>query len=682
VSPLVLGWAAAVALASPAAVRDCLDRLDPDCAERALRVDDPDDSSDPAVLRALAETRFHQGRYPEAHAAMKRAVELGDGDRWDDLALYERTMYATANWVEEARGRFAVRWRPGVDAILVDEAFRAIEGSDRHIAPLLGGSLPAVTRVELYPDGRSFSAASSLFREDVETTGVVGLAKWGRLLVTSPRALARGYGWQDTVAHEYVHLVVAHQTADRAPVWLQEAIAKYLEPRWREGVDAFALTVRQKGLLAEAIARDDLVSFEEMHPSLAKLPTAERAALAYAQLATLMQYCFQLGGDDVLVRTLPAVREGTDPRDALAAAAGAADFPTLLGQWKAWLVAQSLEGEVIDELPVVLDGGEDLDLDPVLAEREDLARFVKLGDLLREHGRPDAALVEYAKAVPEDEPPSPLLSNRLAQAHLALGHLLDARRLLEASLVDYPEFALSHKTLGQIQLRMGASIDAARSLRASLEISPFDPEARQELVTALQASGRAAEAAEQERLLAIRARGGDDVEREPIHTVVGEYEAPSNRAAREKSEAAREAWPGRPAPAWIGVEGLDGSPLRATDFAGKVLLVDFWATWCGPCKVMMPHLSAVQDANAGRVQVVGLSSETPSKIKAFLAQKPVSYVVGVDVEGRTNGAHGVDSLPTLFVIGRDGNVVDVIVGAGESATSRIDAAVKKALEAP
>jgi thiol-disulfide isomerase/thioredoxin len=675
-------FAAAVALADPAEVRECLDRLDPACAERVLLADGAETSTDPEVLHALAETRFYQGRYPEANEAMQRALAAGFDDRWDEGPLYERTLYATANWVEEVRGGFAVRWRPGIDVILVEEAFQAIEGSDRYVAPLLGGSLPAVTRVELYPDGRSFSAASSLFKEDVETTGVVGLAKWGRLLVTSPRALPRGYGWQDTVAHEFIHLVVAHQTGDRAPVWLQEAIAKYLEPRWREGTDAFELTVRQKGLLAEAIANDDLVSFEEMHPSLAKLPTAERAALAYAQLSTLMQYSFEQGGEGVLREALPRIRAGEDPRIALAAASGAPDFATHLANWKAWLVDKALEGRVIGELPTVLDGGEDIDLDPVLAGREDLARFVKLGDLLREHGRPDAALVEYAKAVPTDEPPSPLLSNRLAQTHLALGHLADARRLLQDSLADYPEFALTHKTLGQIQLRMGASVDAAISLRASLAISPFDPETRQELVAALKASGDAAGAAREERVLEIRARGGDDVVRVPIHTMSGEYAAPSNRADAEERQQAREERTGKPAPAWDGVEDLDGVALSETAFLGKVLLVDFWATWCGPCKLMMPHLSALQTANPDTVQVVGLSSEIPSKIKAFQAKTPVSYLLAVDVGGATNRAYGVDALPTLFVVGRDGRVVDVITGAGDAATARIDAAVKKALEAP
>ena len=293
--------------AVPDDVQRCLDRIDTDCAERALTARGAARSDDADILAGLAETRFFQGTYPEAFDTMKRAVDGGYEDRFDDLPLFERTLYATAGWVEEADGRFAVRFRPGLDAMLVGDAFGAMKGSDRYIAPLLGGSPPGISRVELYPDADSFIAASSLKREDVETTGVVGLAKWSRLLVTSPRVLPRGYPWQDTIAHEYIHLVVTHHTADRAPVWLQEAVAKYLDARWRDGTDRFRLSVRQQGLLAEALRKDDLVTFDEMHPSLAKLPTAERASLAYAQLATLMQYCFEVGGEEVLLRVLPKV---------------------------------------------------------------------------------------------------------------------------------------------------------------------------------------------------------------------------------------------------------------------------------------------------------------------------------------------------------------------------------------
>ncbi|MCB9687160.1 MAG: redoxin family protein [Alphaproteobacteria bacterium] len=673
---MIAAWLA-LAWGSPDDVAVCLDELDVDCAERALVAMNAENSSNPEVLAALAHTRFYDGRYPEALDAMRKAVDAGHEDRWEELALYERTTYATANWVEERRGRFAVRFRPGLDAMLIDEAFGAIQGSDEHIAPLLGGSPPGVSRLELYPDGRSFIAASSLTRDDVETTGVVGLAKWSRLLITSPRALPRGYPWQDTIGHEYIHLMVAHHTADRAPVWLQEAIAKYLDARWRDGKDRFRLSVRQQGLLADALAKDDLVTFEEMHPSLAKLPTAERASLAYAQLATLMQYCFEQGGEEVLLRTLPAVREGTDPRIALADAAGAPSFDALLDGWRAWIAQQPLVGKKLAELPTVLDGGDDTDLDPLLHERQDLARFVTLGDLLREHGETEAAIVEYTKAIPADEPPSPLLSNRLAQSHIALGQTDRARRELEETLKDYPEFALSHKTLGLLLAEQGQPARARDELLEAAAISPFDPETRSALVAVERGLGHEEAARAQEKLLTIRSRGGDDVERKPIHTVTGDYELPRTEA---RVQAAVSESVGEDARPWAQVVGLDGQPMKLSDFRGKVLVLDFWATWCGPCKAVMPHLSELQNEHEGELAVVGLTSEARGKVTAFLAKTPVSYTIGIDQGGRTNTLYGVDSLPTVYVVGRDGRIVDVVVGAGGANVARLDAAVKKALE--
>jgi tetratricopeptide (TPR) repeat protein len=525
---ILLALAGGIARAEyPLAVTECLDRLDVACADAALGTVGAVGSSDPDEVAAFAHTRFFAGDYPEAYDAMQVAVGLGFDDRYDELELYERTLYATAGWVEETRGRFAVRFRPGIDALLVDDAFAAILGSDRHIASLLGGSPPGVTRVEIFPNGRSFIAASSLYREDVETTGVVGLAKWSRLLVTSPRALPRGYPWQDTIAHEYIHLVVAHHTNDRAPVWLQEAIAKYLDARWRDGADGFRLTVRQQGLLAAALENDDLVTFDEMHPSLAKLPDADRAGLAYAQLATLMQFCFETAGDRVLLDTLPRVARGEDPRVALAQSAGFGDFGALFAAWREWIAQQPLVEKRIGELRTVLDGADEIEADPVMGERQDLARFVVIGDLLREAGHVEASLVEYAKAMAPDEPPSPILTHRIALAQLELGHADQAKLLLEQSLVDYPEHAATHTTLGAVHLREGRVADALESYRRAVEIHPFDLEAQQGLVRAARATGNEALARKHEAALRIRARGGDDVAREPLHTRSGEYELPS-----------------------------------------------------------------------------------------------------------------------------------------------------------
>ena len=498
-----------LSLAGLGDVVDCLDEADISCARTALEPLNPDQSTDADVVLYAARTEFFDGNYEKAHKYLVRALELGAPDPYDDLGLYERTKVVTEGYALVSRDGYQMRYRAGLDAILVDDAIGAMEKSAKNIAPLMGGPPPGTILLEVFPHARAFTEASSLTEKNVRTTGVVALSKWSRLLMVSPRSLSGGHDWEDTIAHEYVHLVVSHHTRDRAPVWLQEAIAKYLDNRWRDGTDGFRLDPYSEGLLADAVKTGKLVTFEQMHPSLAKLPSAEMAGLAYAQLATLMAFSFDKGGESILTRVLPRVKNGEDPRIVLASEAGFQSLEALLDAWMDWIRNRGLQQRDIQSRPIAFETDDAVAGDPVMGSRRDLANFMRLGDLLQERGHHEASLIEYAKATAADGKGSPLLSTRIAVAQLALKDRQGALATTEESLLSYPDFAETHRVRGQILRALGRPKEAADAYRESVGIYPFNEECQKALSELYAELGNSNLASRHRRYLSILRRGGE-----------------------------------------------------------------------------------------------------------------------------------------------------------------------------
>jgi tetratricopeptide (TPR) repeat protein len=489
----------------------CLASNDLPCAREIL---DQGLAHDPSLEALRTDLLFYEGKYDLALGLLDTLrTTAGNEDAYQaKRRLFTDTVEATRRFRELRRGDIIVRYAPGPDEVLLDDAFDVVSEARRVTREALGGDLPEDAVLEIYPTGHDFTLASSLGAKAVQTTHVLALSKWARLLVTSPRALSRGYAWKDTITHEYIHEVVSYRTHDLAPVWLQEGIARHLDSWWR-GDRTHTLLPYAQSLVAEAIASNNLVTFEEMHPSMAFLPTAERATLAFAEVKVFVEFALAKGGDGTLIRTLDAVRDGKDARLSLAQAAGYPDFASFEADALDYLKSLDLVSSKLRALPAVVDGSsaDDFASDPLFSERKDLADFARLGDLLREAGRVKAALVEYAKATPTDEPEGPMLANRIALCHVLLGDRGLALEELKASARDYPEFAATWKSIGEIELAMGRHDDALSAYRSAADINPFDPDVQSQMSLLFSQAGNTVEASKHAKYQRILLTGGATV---------------------------------------------------------------------------------------------------------------------------------------------------------------------------
>jgi thiol-disulfide isomerase/thioredoxin len=126
-----------------------------------------------------------------------------------------------------------------------------------------------------------------------------------------------------------------------------------------------------------------------------------------------------------------------------------------------------------------------------------------------------------------------------------------------------------------------------------------------------------------------------------------------------------------PAPAWK-LKDLDGNLVSSDQFKGKVVIVDFWATWCGPCRSELPGYIRLQEkyAKEGLV-IVGMATndESPEVVKEFVRQHGINYRIVVGEEGVAaafGGPEGIQGIPTTFIVNRAGNIVDRKDGAREA----------------
>lgn len=135
-----------------------------------------------------------------------------------------------------------------------------------------------------------------------------------------------------------------------------------------------------------------------------------------------------------------------------------------------------------------------------------------------------------------------------------------------------------------------------------------------------------------------------------------------------------------PAPPWA-LQDLRGKTVNLSDFRGKVVVLDFWATWCPPCREEIPHFVDLQKQYGGQgLAVVGVSLDDvgPDAVADFVKKNNVNYTIVMGNGDVTERYGHIQGIPTTFVIDRDGNIVSKHAGFTEA--SVIEGDVKKLLQ--
>ncbi|MDG2423980.1 MAG: tetratricopeptide repeat protein [Phycisphaerales bacterium] len=424
-----------------------------------------------------------QRQYPESDRWLRRAIEIRPGwsAPWIDLGLlqwqdarmddavqslrrareldnYNRRAKNSLEVLEELSSyetyetpHFLVRYKPGIDELLVREMLPRLESVYTDTVEAFGSEPDRKTVIEIYPDHERF-AIRIIGMPDIHTvaacTGPCIAMEAPRKGVPSKNMAI--YDWERVLRHEFAHTVNLAQTDYRVPLWLTEGAAVWMEPGPRKW--------ETSQMLAEELQAGTLLEMDELTWAFARPRRPQDRSLAYAQSNWMLEFLIERWGDDSVQVLMEGIRTGQGFPSALRGVTGL-DVPAFRDQFLEWAHAQ-VKSWGLDPEPslAILLRGEDAEMAAKERQAAEYAHYIRgLQDAV---GRPER----------DGEKPPQMLA-------MAAPAGIDDDTLLEELLESHPdhpdvlEAALSRVLAGG-QIPGIAPIDLARTY---IEIRPLDP---------------------------------------------------------------------------------------------------------------------------------------------------------------------------------------------------------------
>ncbi|MCB4757371.1 MAG: hypothetical protein LHV69_10155 [Elusimicrobia bacterium] len=319
-------------------------------------------------------------------------------------------------------------------------------------------------RIEIYPTKEDFSCASTLSTETLKRSGAIGICKFHRLMILSPQGLPLGYRWLDSLAHEYIHLLVNELSWTHAELWLHEGTAKYFETAYRANPPEY-LTPDQKTKLLEAVKADTLISFARMSPSMVFLKNQDEVSLAFSEVSYAIGNRIEEKGPKIFVEFLKKLRDTSFKQTFLKVYEMSPD--DFEGYWTSKLGTEKWEptkGSISDRILF-----EKVDEESLIGS--DTQGKIRLGDRMRMKGLIKAALIEYESALKE-EPDNAVILLKIARTDLLLNEPNLAETSLKKAIQSNPNYGTPYIELAKLTTA-GEAIPLLLSANA---INPFDPQ--------------------------------------------------------------------------------------------------------------------------------------------------------------------------------------------------------------
>ena len=114
------------------------------------------------------------------------------------------------------------------------------------------------------------------------------------------------------------------------------------------------------------------------------------------------------------------------------------------------------------------------------------------------------------------------------------------------------------------------------------------------------------------------------------------------------------------------LKDLEGHNVKLSDYRGKVVFLNFWATWCPPCRAEMPSMQKLYEKLKGKdfeMLAISVDRQGKSVVEPFIEKNSYTFRVLLDSDGKIASQYGIVSIPTTFIIGKDGKIVSKIIGA-------------------